>query len=120
MSGRTMNRDAIARTRNTARFFTESRHIAWVLLLATMAWGVYGYLRMPQRKDPDIPIRQALALVAWPGASAERLEQLVTRQVEERIGENARVEKIESTTRTGLAAIYITLVEGISDVGKEF
>src|SRR5262249_44463547 len=94
----------IERTHNTARFFTESRHIAWVLLIATMVWGIYGYWRMPQRKDPDIPIRQALALVSWPGASAERIEQLVTRKVEEKIAENAKVEKIESNTRTGQTA----------------
>ena len=58
---------AIERTHNTARFFVETRHVAWVLLVGTMLWGIYGYLQMPQRKDPDIPIRQALVLcsVAW-------------------------------------------------------
>ena len=110
----------IADTHNTARFFTESRHIAWVLLLATLAWGVYGYLRMPQRKDPDVPIRQALALVSWPGVSAEKVEQLVTRRVEEKIAENTRVEKIESNTRTGTTAVYITLADDGSEPAKEF
>jgi multidrug efflux pump subunit AcrB len=114
------DQDMIARVHNTARFFTETRHISWVFLIFTMLWGVYGYLRMPQRKDPDIPIRQALALVPWPGASSERIEQLVTRKVEEKIGENTKVEKIESNTRTGLTAIFITLVDGTRDVAKEF
>jgi multidrug efflux pump len=111
--------EIVGRTHNTARFFTESRHIAWVLLLATLVWGLYGYWRMPQRKDPDIPIRMALVLVPWPGIEAEKIEQLVTRRVEEKIGENARVEKIESNTRTGLTAIYITLIDGEKNVGKE-
>src|SRR5262249_20902902 len=110
----------IERTHNTARFFTQSRHIAWVLLVATLVWGVFGYFKMPQRKDPEIPIRQALALVNWPGASAERIEQLVTRKVEEKIAENAKVEKVESNTRTGQTAVYITLVQGLTEVGKEF
>src|SRR5262245_66249180 len=114
------DQEMVARTHNTARFFTETRHISWVLLIGTMIWGVYGYLRMPQRKDPDIPIRQAAALVPWPGTAAERIEQLVTRKVEEKIGENAKVEKIESNTRTGLTAIFITLVDGTKDVPKEF
>src|SRR5262249_12024591 len=78
------------------------------------------YRNMPQRKDPDIPIKQALALVPWPGASAEKIEQLVTRRVEEKVAENTRVDKIESNTRTGLTAIFITLVEGSFDVPKEF
>src|ERR1041385_4199175 len=88
---------------NTARFFVQTRQVAWVLLIGTALWGVYGYLRMPQRKDPDIPIRQALALCPWPGASAEKIEQLVTRRIEEKIAENVRVEKVESNTRTGIA-----------------
>jgi multidrug efflux pump subunit AcrB len=120
MSHGRSDQDIVAHTHNTARFFTESRHISWVLLLATVAWGIFGYARMPQRKDPDIPIKQALALVPWPGASAERIEQLVTQRVEEKIGENVRVDKIESNTRTGLSAIYISLVEGNYDVPKEF
>src|SRR5262249_15156525 len=119
MSHGRSDQDIVARTHNTARFFTESRHISWVLLLATIGWGIYGYARMPQRKDPDIPIKQALALVPWPGASAERIEQLVTQRVEEKIGENVRVDKIESNTRTGLTAIYITLGEGNHHVPKE-
>jgi multidrug efflux pump len=111
--------DIIARTHNTARFFTESRHIAWVLLLGTLVWGIFGYWRMPQRKDPDIPIRMALVLVPWPGISAEKIEQLVTKRIEEKIGENSKIEKLESNTRAGLAAVYITLVDGVKDVGKE-
>ena len=110
----------IAQTHNTARFFTETRHVAWVLLIGTMLWGIYGYLQMPQRKDPDIPVRQALALCPWPGASAEKIEQLVTRRIEEKIAENVKVEKIESNTRTGITAVYMTLVEGTLETGKEF
>jgi multidrug efflux pump subunit AcrB len=114
------DQEQIAHTNNTARFFTESRHIAWVLLVGTIAWGIYGYWHMPQRKDPDVPIRMALVLVPWPGIGAEKIEQLVTRRIEEKIGENASVEKLESNTRAGLAAIYVTLVEGVADVGKQF
>ena len=63
---------------NTARFFVEKRQVAWVLLILTCVWGVYGYISMPQRKDPEVQVRTAVALVPWPGASAEKVEQLVT------------------------------------------
>jgi multidrug efflux pump subunit AcrB len=109
-----------ARTHNTARFFTETRQVAWVLLIGTVLWGVYGYAKMPQRKDPDIPVRQALALCPWPGASAEKIEQLITRRIEEKVAENVKVEKIESNTRTSITAVYMTLVEGTTETGKEF
>jgi multidrug efflux pump subunit AcrB len=120
MSERHTDQDFIERTHNTARFFTETRHVSWVLLVGTILWGVYGYVQMPQRKDPDIPIRQALAMCPWPGASAEKIEQLITRRIEEKVSENVKVEKVESNTRTGITAVFITLVEGIPDTGKEF
>jgi len=44
----------IQKTHNTERFFVEHPHISWVLLIATLIWGVYGYTGMAQRKDPDI------------------------------------------------------------------
>ena len=64
--------EIIETTHNTARFFVEQRHVAWVLLIGTMLWGIFGYWKMPQRKDPDIPVREAMAIVPWPGMPAEK------------------------------------------------
>src|SRR5262245_15400283 len=111
--------DIINGTHNTARFFVETRHVAWVLLIATCLWGVYGYLGMPQRKDPEVQVRIAVALVPWPGASAERVEQLVTRKVEEHAAANSYVTKIESLSRTGLSVVYVHLDEGLKETAKE-
>ena len=41
-------------------------------------------------------MRSAVALRPWPGAAAERVEQLVTKTVEEKIGENSKVTEIKS------------------------
>jgi len=120
MSRGKTDEERISRKRNTARFFVKKRHVSWVLLIGTCLWGAYGYLRMPHRKDPDFQVRTAVSLVPWPGASAEKVEQLVTKKVEERIAANAKVTKIESVSRTGLAVIYFDLDENLKDTGKEF
>ncbi len=112
--------DIIAHTHNTARYFVSTRHVSWVLLIATCLWGVYGFLTMPQRKDPDVPVRVALTLTYWPGASSEKVEELVTQRIEETIAKNPKIEKLESVSRTGLSAVYITLDEAVKDRGKEF
>jgi len=104
---------------NTARFFTENRHISWVLLVATVLWGVWGYAKMPKRKDPEVPVRMAVAVCAWPGASAEKVEQLVTQKIEEKIAENAKVMKIDSISRTSVAVVYLELAENVDDPGKQ-
>ncbi|HEY0782929.1 MAG TPA: efflux RND transporter permease subunit, partial [Thermoanaerobaculia bacterium] len=119
MSAHAGDDERIARTHNTARFFTETRQISWVLLLGTLLWGVFAYRAMPQRKDPEIPVRVALAICAWPGASAERIEQLVTRKMEEKIAENSKIKRITSNTRTGIAVVTIQLTDDAEDTARE-
>jgi len=90
MAHRTDN-DYLQQEHNTARYFVENRQISWVLLLATMALGIYGYTQMPKRKDPNIPVRVASIITQWPGATAQQVEQLVTRPIEETIAENPHI-----------------------------
>ena len=112
--------DRLRSTRNTARFFTENRQVAWVLLVGTVLWGIYGYVDMPKRKDPVFPINYAAAIAVWPGASAERIEQLVTSRIEERIAGNSRVDRIESTSRTNVSIVVIRVDEQTVEPGKEW
>src|SRR6059058_3748860 len=108
----------IAGTHNTSRYFVETRHIAWVLLIGTIAAGTFGYMRMPQRKDPDVPVRIALAITQWPGASAEKVEQLVTRKVEDKVGQNSKVTEIKSISRTGISLVYLELDQSLKETGE--
>ena len=110
--------DLVDKSHNTARYFTENPQVAWVLLLATLVAGTFGYLRMPKRKDPLIPVRVAVAVTPWPGAPAEKVEQLVTRKIEEKIASNSEVEKIESTSRNGVSVVQVTVRADAKDLGR--
>src|SRR4029453_11577255 len=66
--------------RNISRFFVQQRHITWVMVVGVWLWGFYSYKSMPQRKDPDTPVKTAVAITGWPGVNAEKIEQLVTRK----------------------------------------
>jgi multidrug efflux pump subunit AcrB len=106
---------------SVARFFVENRQVSWVLLVGVIAWGIWAYAAMPKRKDPDIPVRQVAVVTPWPGQSAERVEQLVTRKIEERVAQNIRVSEITSTTRPGLSVVYADVDENARiDTGKAF
>jgi len=106
--------EIIATTHNTARFFTEHRQVGLILLVATFVWGWYGYHNMPKRKDPDIPVRVAAAQCQWPGATAEQVEQLVTRPMEQAAAQNTTIKPpspsnfgIRSLSFPGLSVVYI-------------
>jgi multidrug efflux pump subunit AcrB len=120
MSHGKSDNEAIQNIHNTARYFVETPHVAWVILIATCFWGIFGYMKMPQRKDPEFQVRIAVALTPWPGASAERVEQLISRKIEERVAGNSNVTKIESISRTGLSVIYVELDQKLKETGKEF
>jgi multidrug efflux pump subunit AcrB len=103
------------------RFFVEDRHVSWVLLVGVIGWGIWAYGAMPKRKDPDIPVRQVAVVTPWPGQSAEHVEQLVTRKIEERVAQNIRVSEITSTSRSGLSVVYAEVDEQATlDTAKEF
>jgi multidrug efflux pump subunit AcrB len=119
--------EIIQTTHNTARFFTEHRQVALVLLLATFGWGWYGYFGMPKRKDPNIPVRVAAVQCPWPGATAEQVEQLVTRPMEQTIAVNSTVKPpnptefgIRSQSFPGMAVVNIQLDDSVKDKQKEF
>jgi multidrug efflux pump subunit AcrB len=110
----------IAKTHNTARYFTEQRHVAWVALVGTVLWGIFGYFHMPQRKDPDIPVITAMVICPWPGMDALRVEERVTRRIEEVVAENSNVDVVRSTSRTGVSYVYVDLKEGTTGTGEIF
>jgi len=119
--------EMIEKGRNTARFFVEHRQIAWILLIGTVLWGWYAYNSMPQRKDPDIPVRVAVAMTSWPGVQALQVEQLVTRPIEEKIAENSFIHPgtaadygIQSITLPGLSIVYVQLAENVDDTKRHF
>src|ERR1700746_3386088 len=118
--------DQIERTHNIPRFFVEHPHISWVLLICGLVWGWFGYTGMPQRKDPDIPVRVALASCPWPGATAQQVEQFVTRPIEDTMAQNKTVHRatsadygIRSISLPGVAYIYVQLAEG-TDIRTQF
>jgi multidrug efflux pump subunit AcrB len=117
----------IAHTHNTARFFVENRQIAIILLLAVCLWGWYGFEHMPKRKDPSIPVRVAVASTQWPGATAQEVEQLVSRPVEQTMAQNSFIKApsasdfgIRSISFPGLSLVYVQLDDSVTDPKKQF
>ena len=119
--------ELIEKCHNTSRFFVEHRLLAWAALVACTFWGVYGYIAMPQRKDPDIPIRVAVAVCQWPGATAQQVEQLITRPIERTIAQNKTIHPptldnfgIQSISLPGASFVTVQLDENVSDTKEQF
>ena len=121
------DQDRIEKTHNAPRFFVEHPQVSWVLLIGVLVWGWFGYHSMPQRKDPDIPVRVAVAVCSWPGATAQQVEQFVTRPIEDAVAENKTIHPgtasdygVRSVSLPGAAYVYVQLAENVSDVKRQF
>ena len=119
--------DLITHSHNTARFFVENRQVSLILLIGVIVWGWYGYRMMPKRKDPSIPIRVAVASTSWPGATAQEVEQLVTRPIEQVMAQNSFIRPpapsefgIRSISFPGLSLVYVQLDDTVRDTKKQF
>src|SRR5229473_1569719 len=117
------DQERIEKTHNAPRFFVEHPQVSWVLLMGVLIWGWFGYHSMPQRKDPDIPVRVAVAFCSWPGATARQVEQFVTRPIEDAVAENKTIHPgtasdygVRSVSLPGAAYVYVQLAENVSDV----
>ena len=95
-----------------ARYCVEHRAVAWAALIGMLVWGWFSFGKLAQQEDPKIPERRALLVTHFPGASATKVEQLVTRKLEKKVSELASLDDMSSQSRTGVSIIRIALQFG--------
>ncbi|MEM6780210.1 MAG: efflux RND transporter permease subunit, partial [Planctomycetota bacterium] len=98
---------------NLPRIAITYRPVTLVLATIVLISGIATFQSMPRREDPEITIRSATVETYWPGASAERMEELVTEPLEDSIAQIEEVETLESMSRTGYSRIEITLLDSV-------
>lgn len=88
--------------------------IVMTLVVLLMAWGTYTFFNMPRREDPEFTIRVCVVSTQWPGAPAEKVEELVTDKIEQELVSIEEVDQVRSTTKTGLSTVYVELDDRIA------
>lgn len=92
-----------------AQYFVTHREVAWLCLAGVLAWGAIVYGRLGQQEDPTIPHRTAMLVTAFPGATAAKVEELITKPIERKVSELQSIEEIKSQSRPGLSSLIIKL-----------
>lgn len=98
-------------------FFRNGRLLAMTIALIFVA-GLSAFQTIPRLEDPVIINRFAQVITQYPGASAERVEALVTEPLEAEIRTIAEVKTINSTSRNGLSFISIELRDSVTEVDE--
>jgi multidrug efflux pump subunit AcrB/outer membrane protein TolC len=102
---------------NPIRSALRNRSVVLVLTAFAVLLGVGALVTMPRREDPRITIRTGLVLARYPGASAEQVEEQVTRKIEQRLFTHQEVRKLKtfSTSRDGVVVVNVELEEWVKD-----
>lgn len=95
-------------------FYKNTRLLILTFILI-FAWGLFSYQTLPRQEDPELISRTAVVLTPFPGASAERVEALVTEVLESEIAEIEEVKTIESDSRVGFSTVSVELVDAVQN-----
>ncbi|MCY9862638.1 efflux RND transporter permease subunit [Vibrio coralliirubri] len=89
-----------------------------LLILMTallMVSGISAFMTLPRAEDPVIINRYANITTSFPGASAERVETLVTEVIENKLRELSEVKLVSSTSRPSVSIVTLELNDTITE-----
>ena len=82
-----------------------------ILLIAA---GLGAFMSLGRQEDPSLTERFGTVVTVFPGASAERVEALVTEPIEDAIHGLAEIEDTSSNSRSGISVITLQVREDLS------
>lgn len=92
-------------------FALKKDKVTIVFTLLLFIYGLISFMDLPRAKDPGFIIRTATVVTYFPGASAKRVEQLVTDKLEKNIQEMPEIDFIKSTSKSGVSIIFVNILE---------
>lgn len=83
------------------------------ILIAVLFGGIVAYLKMGKLEDAEIPIKSAVVITPYPGATAHEVELEVTDLLEKAIQKLEHIEDIESISMPGLSHITVNIAPAV-------
>ncbi|MBI9112446.1 efflux RND transporter permease subunit [Maridesulfovibrio ferrireducens] len=101
---------------NIAKWCIENNRTSIAIFLLIALGGVMTFMNIPKAEDPDFTIRTGVVITGFPGASPQRVEELVTDKLEEKIREIGDVKVVRSQSMTGISIIEVEFYASIKNM----
>ncbi|GAA5219068.1 efflux RND transporter permease subunit [Corallincola platygyrae] len=92
-----------------ARYSIDTPVNTWLLILICLIGGLVGLNNIGRLEDPAFTIKQAKVLTAYPGASAEQVEQEITETLEIAIQQMPQLRRVTSVSKPGNSEITVEI-----------
>ena len=99
--------------RNLTEVSLKNKALIWYFIIITAIGGIFFYFKLGRMEDPNFTINQMVVTAAWPGATADQMEQQVTDKLESKFRDIPGVKEITSNSRAGTSVVYITLRDDV-------
>ncbi len=94
---------------NLSALAVRERSVTLFFLIAIIIAGVVAFTRLGRAEDPSFTIKVMTVVTAWPGATAQEMQDQVAEPIEKRLQELRWYDRSETFTRPGLAFTTLTL-----------
>ncbi|HEV7714085.1 MAG TPA: efflux RND transporter permease subunit, partial [Steroidobacteraceae bacterium] len=94
---------------NLSALAVRERSVTLFLIIAISLAGLFAFAKLGRAEDPAFTIKVMTVVTAWPGATAQEMQDLVAEPLEKRMQELKWYDRTETFTRPGLAFTTVTL-----------
>jgi multidrug efflux pump len=97
---------------NISEWAVTHRPMVLFLIIATLIVGALSFSRLGRLEDPNFDVPQMTAIVVWPGATAQEVQDQVLNRVERKLQELEHFDYVRSFARPGYGGITLWMKGG--------
>ena len=107
---------------NLSALAVRERSVTLFLVCLISLAGLVAFFKLGRAEDPAFTVKVMTIVTAWPGATAQEMQDQVAEKIEKRLQELRWYDRSETYTRPGLAFTTLTLLDSTppSQVPEEF
>ena len=107
---------------NLSALAVRERSVTLFLIILVTVAGVMAFLGLGRAEDPPFTVKQLTVITAWPGATAQEMQDQVAEPLEKRLQELKWYDRTETYTRPGMAYTMLSLQDSTppSEVQEQF
>ncbi|KRB08010.1 efflux RND transporter permease subunit [Lysobacter sp. Root690] len=107
---------------NLSALAVRERSITLFLIFLVSLAGLVSFFNLGRAEDPAFTVKVMTVVTAWPGATAQEMQDQVAEKIEKRLQELRWYDRSETYTRPGLAFTMLTLLDSTppSQVQEQF
>jgi multidrug efflux pump subunit AcrB len=101
---------------NIAEWCIKNNRISGLLFILLFLLGIYTFIEVGKQEYPKISVKTAVITTYFPGASPQKVEELVTDKIEDQLSTIKEIENIRSQSMTGISIIQVDLYQKYRDI----